>query len=423
MSNRRVVITGTGLITALGTGMEKNWQALLAGKSGIGPDHPVRCRASIDARIAGEVKDFDPEEFIDRREVRRMDLFTQYALAATEMAMKESGLPIGTDKPHGYDPEQVGVIVGSGIGGLGLAGGAAQEGAGEGLRPPLALLHHPDDHQHGARADHHQLRAQGPELVPGVGVRDQRARHRRGGEVDPHAARRDAVIAGGSEAAITPLGIGGFAAMKALSTRNDDPARASRPFDKDRDGFVEGEGAGIVVLEELEHAKKRGANILAEVVGLRRQLRRPPRDRSRRRRARARRAACAWRWRARGCSPRTSATSTRTAPRRRSTTPTRPRRSRRSSAPHARKMAISSTKSMTGHMLGAAGGAEAVVGGAGAHPRRDSRRPSTTRRRIRTAIWTTCRTQPREVRVDAVMSNCFGFGGTNAVLVLKRYSK
>ena len=158
MSNRRVVITGTGLITALGTGTEKNWQAMLAGKSGVGPDHPVRCQRKLDARIAGEVKDFEPEEFIDKREVRRMDLFAQYALAAAEMAMKESGLPVGPDKPHGYDPERVGVIVGSRHRRARLAGGAAQEGAGEGLRPALALLHPPDDHQHGARADLHPLR-------------------------------------------------------------------------------------------------------------------------------------------------------------------------------------------------------------------------------------------------------------------------
>ena len=230
MSNRRVVITGTGLITALGTGVEKNWQALLAGKSGRRPDHPFDAEQASTRAFAGEVKDFDAEEFIDKREVRRMDLFTQYALAAAEMAMKESGLPIGTDKPHGYD---------AGAGGRHrrLAASAASarsrsstrrrwRRASTGCRPFFILqmiinMAPGPDHHHAtaprARTGR-RCRPAPPRRTPSA----RRAKSIRCGETD-------AMIAGGAEAAITPLGIGGFAAMKALSTRNDDPAHASRP--------------------------------------------------------------------------------------------------------------------------------------------------------------------------------------------------
>ena len=419
MSNRRVVITGTGLITALGTGVEKNWKAMLAGTSGVGPI--TRFDASgIDARIAAEVKDFAPEEWIDRREVRRMDLYAQFAMAATDMAMKESGLPVGQDKSHGYVPEKVGVIIGSGIGGLGSLEEQHKKALEKGFDrlSPFFILQMIINMAPGLVTIKYGCK--GPNWSP-VSACSTSA-HAIGEAVKSiRIGETDAMIAGGAEAAITPLGIGGFAAMKALSTRNDDPAHASRPFDKDRDGFVEGEGAGIVVLEELEHARRRGANILAEVVGYgansdAHHVTAPaPEGEGAARCMRLALSDAGMRpeevgyLNAHGTStPFNDANETRAI--------------KTVFGPHARKMMISSTKSMTGHMLGAAGGAEAVVAVL-----------ALTRGVIPPTInYTTpdpdcdldyVPNTPREVRVDAVMSNSFGFGGTNAVLLFKRYSK
>ncbi len=419
MPNRRVVITGTGMVTALGTGVEKNWKAMLAGTSGVGPI--TRFDASgIDARIAAEVKDFVPEEWIEKREVRRMDLYAQFALAASEMAMRESGLPIGRDKPGGYEPEKVGVIIGSGIGGLGSLEEQHKRALEKGFDrlSPFFILQMIINMAPGLVTIRYG--AKGPNWSPvsacstGAHAIGEAAQSIRIGETD-------AMIAGGAEAAITPLGIGGFAAMKALSTCNDDPAHASRPFDKDRDGFVEGEGAGVVVLEELEHARRRGANILAELVGYgansdahhvtapapegegaARCMRLALED------ARLNPQDIGY-LNAHGTStPYNDANETRAI--------------KTVFGAHAKKLMISSTKSMTGHMLGAAGGAEAVVGVL-----------ALTRGVLPPTInYTTPDPEcdldyvpntAREVRVDAVMSNSFGFGGTNAVLVLKRYTK
>ncbi|HEY1909188.1 MAG TPA: beta-ketoacyl-ACP synthase II [Myxococcaceae bacterium] len=419
MSNRRVVITGTGLITALGTGVEKNWKAMLAGTSGVGAI--TRFDASgIDARIAAEVKDFLPEEWIDRREVRRMDLYAQYALAATEMAMKESGLPVGSDKPNGYVPEKVGVIIGSGIGGLGSLEEQHKKALEKGFDrlSPFFILQMIINMAPGLVTIKYGCK--GPNWSP-VSACSTSA-HAIGEAVKSiRMGETDAMIAGGSEAAITPLGIGGFAAMKALSTRNDDPAHASRPFDKERDGFVEGEGAGIVVLEEMEHARRRGANILAEIVGYgansdAHHVTAPaPEGEGAARCMRLALKDAGMRpedvgyLNAHGTStPFNDANETKAI--------------KTVFGPHAKKLMISSTKSMTGHMLGAAGGAEAVVAVL-----------ALTRGVIPPTInYTTpdpdcdldyVPNSPREVRVDAVMSNSFGFGGTNAVLLLKRYNK
>jgi 3-oxoacyl-[acyl-carrier-protein] synthase II len=419
MPNRRVVITGTGMVTALGTGVEKNWKAMLAGTSGVGPI--TRFDASgIDARIAAEVKDFVPEEWIEKREVRRMDLYAQFALAASEMAMRESGLPIGRDKPGGYEPEKVGVIIGSGIGGLGSLEEQHKRALEKGFDrlSPFFILQMIINMAPGLVSIRYG--AKGPNWSP-VSACSTSAHAIGEAAKSIRIGETNAMIAGGAEAAITPLGIGGFAAMKALSTCNDDPAHASRPFDKDRDGFVEGEGAGVVVLEELEHARRRGANILAELVGygansdahhvtapapegegaarcMRLALedaRLNPRD--------------IGYLNAHGTStPYNDANETRAI--------------KTVFGAHAKKLMISSTKSMTGHMLGAAGGAEAVVGVL-----------ALTRGVLPPTInYTTPDPEcdldyvpntAREVRVDAVMSNSFGFGGTNAVLVLKRYAK
>ncbi len=417
MSNRRVVITGTGLITALGTGTEKNWQALLAGKSGIAPITRFEV-GKIDTRFAGEVKDFQPEQFIDKREVRRMDLFAQYALAAAEMAVKESGLPIGPDAPHGYLPEKVGVIVGSGIGGISSLEEQHRKGLEKGFDrlSPFFIIQMIINMAPGLISMRYGCK--GPNWAP-VSACATSAHAIGEAWKSIRLGETDAVIAGGSEAAITPLGMGGFSVMKALSNRNGDPSAASRPFDKDRDGFVMGEGAGIIVLEEMEAAKRRGANILAELVGYgansdAHHVTQPAPEGEGA--ARCMRLALA----SAGMNPEDvgyiNAHGT--------STPFNDANETKAIkavfGAHARKLAVSSTKSMTGHMLGAAGGAEAVVA------------VQTLLRGVipPTINYTTpdpdcdldyVPNQAREQRVESVMSNSFGFGGTNAVLVFKRF--
>ncbi|HZI05365.1 MAG TPA: beta-ketoacyl-ACP synthase II [Archangium sp.] len=417
MSNRRVVITGTGIITALGTGTEKNWQAMLAGKSGISTITRFDTK-KIDTSFAGEVKDFQPEEFIDKREVRRMDLFSQYALAAADMAVKESGLPVGPDAPHGYAPEKVGVIVGSGIGGLSSLEEQHRKGLEKGFDrlSPFFIIQMIINMAPGLISMRYGCK--GPNWAP-VSACATSAHAIGEAWKSIRLGETDAVIAGGSEAAITPLGMGGFSVMKALSNRNGDPSAASRPFDKDRDGFVMGEGAGIIVLEEMEAAKKRGANILAELVGYgansdAHHVTQPAPEGEGA--ARCMRLAL----QSAGMNPEDvgyiNAHGT--------STPFNDANETKAIkavfGAHARKVAVSSTKSMTGHMLGAAGGAEAVVA------------VQTLMRGVipPTINYTTpdpdcdldyVPNQAREQRVDAVMSNSFGFGGTNAVLVFKRF--
>ncbi len=417
MSNRRVVITGTGLITSLGTGTEKNWQAMLAGKSGIAPITRFDA-AKLDTRFAGEVKDFQPEQFIDRREVRRMDLFSQFALAAADMAVKDSGLPIGPDAPHGYAPERVGVIVGSGIGGIASLEEQQRKGLEKGFDrlSPFFIIQIIINMAPG----HISLRygCKGPNWAP-VSACATSAHAIGEAWKSIRLGECDAVIAGGSEAAITPLGMGGFSVMKALSSHNEDPTRASRPFDRERDGFVMGEGAGIVVLEELEHARKRGANILAELVGYgansdAHHVTSPAPEGEGA--ARCMRLALA----SAGMNPEdvgyVNAHGTSTPANDANET----KALKTVFGAHARKLAVSSTKSMTGHMLGAAGAVEAVISSLallrGVLPP--------------TINYTTpdpecdldyVPNQPREQRVDVAMSNSFGFGGTNAVLIFKRF--
>jgi 3-oxoacyl-[acyl-carrier-protein] synthase II len=415
---RRVVITGTGLITALGTGTEKTWSGLLRGKSAVGP--VTKFDASmLSARIAGEVNDFTPEAWgMDRRESRRMDVFTQYAVAASEMAMRESGLPIGTEKPHGYEAEKVAVIIGSGIGGIGSLEEQHRRALEKGFDriSPFFILQMIINMAPGLVSIRYG--AKGPNWSP-VSACSTSA-HAIGEAVKSiRLGETDAAIAGGAEASITPLSIGGFAVMKALSTRNDDPGTASRPFDLDRDGFVMGEGAGVVVLEELEHAKRRGANILSEVVGYGansdafHETQPAPGGEGA---ARCMRLAL----KDAGMAPEDigyiNAHGT--------STPFNDANETKAIktvfGAHAKKLMVSSTKSMTAHMLGAAGGAEAVVStlalARGVIPP--------------TANYTTPDPEcdldyvpntAREVRVNAVLSNSFGFGGTNAVLIFKRF--
>src|SRR5215470_32732 len=257
---RRVVVTGVGVVSPLGTGVEKNWQALMEGRSGIGP--VTRFDVSdFPTRIAGEVKDFTPEDFIEKKDVKKMDPFIQYAVAAAKMAMDESQLPITPE-----NEDLVGAIVGVGIGGLTSI-----------------------EEYHKLFLDSRLKKVSPffiPKLIPNLAPGQISIRYgAKGINYTPTSAcssgahaigeafrlirlgEQDAVIAGGTEAALTPLGLGGFIAMKAVSSRNEFPEKASRPFDRNRDGFVMAEGAGVLILEELEHARSRGAKIYAEMIG------------------------------------------------------------------------------------------------------------------------------------------------------------
>lgn len=417
---RRVVITGTGLVTALGSGVEKNWAALLAGTSGIARIARFN-EPALTVSIAGEVKDFDPTAYgIDRKEARRMDLFCQYALGAAEMVMKESGCPIGTEHPNGYVPEKVGVIVGSGIGGLISFEESHTTGVTKGWDrlSPFFILKMIGNMAPGRISMRYNMRGAnwGPVSACSTSAHAIGEAYR----AIVHGYL-DAAIAGGAEAAISPMGIGGFEAMKALSTNVSDPTKASRPFDKDRDGFVMGEGAGLVMLEELEAAKRRGAPILAEVIGYgansdayHETQPAPEGEGAVRCMTEALQSAKVnpsevGYVNAHGTStPFNDANETKAI--------------KKVFGDHAKKLMVSSTKSMTGHMLGAAGGAEAVITALALS--RGVLPP--------TINYTTpdpdcdldyVPNQAREVRVETAISNSFGFGGTNAVLVLRRYSK
>ena len=258
---RRVVVTGLGLVTPLGTGVQKSWEALVAGRSGIGPITRFSNLEFFSTRIAGEVPDFRAEDFIEPKEIKKMDLFIQYSVAAASMAVQDSGFKIEPE-----EADRVGVIVGVGLCGIETIeyyNKAYLEGGPRKISPffiPKVISNLAPGQiaiRHGAK---------GVNWTPTSACAS--GNHAIGEAF--HLIRRglqDAVIAGGAEAAITPLGVGGFSAMKALSARNEEPERASRPFDRDRDGFVIAEGSGILILEEREKAIKRGAKIYAEVIG------------------------------------------------------------------------------------------------------------------------------------------------------------
>jgi 3-oxoacyl-[acyl-carrier-protein] synthase II len=255
-----VVVTGIGLVTPCGIGTDNVWNNILSGKSGIGPITRFNTDR-FDTKFAGEVKDFNPEDYVQPKEVKKMDLFIHYALAAAHIAVKDAGLDMGKE-----DPERVGVVVGTGLGGLPTIekyhSVLLERGPGR-ITPffiPMLIANEAPGHiaiQHGIK---------GPNLcivtacATGAHSIGDACRIIQYGDAD-------VMVAGGSEANLTPLTVGGFNAMKALSTRNNDPMKASRPFDRDRDGFVVAEGSGIIILEELEHAKKRGARIYAEMAG------------------------------------------------------------------------------------------------------------------------------------------------------------
>jgi 3-oxoacyl-[acyl-carrier-protein] synthase II len=260
MQRRRVAVTGLGLVTPLGTGVEKNWEALSHGRSGISTISRFDAK-DFPTRIAGEVRDFRAEDFIEKKEIKKMDLFTHYSMAAADMALADSGLKIEES-----NAERVGVVLGVGLGGLPTIEEYHSLYLESGLRrispfmiPKLIANLAPGQIaiKHGAKGINYTPTSACSSGGHAVGEAMRMIRH----------GYQDAVICGGAEAAISPMGVGGFIAMRALSTRNDEPARASRPFDKNRDGFVIGEGAGVLILEEMESARRRGAKILAEVIG------------------------------------------------------------------------------------------------------------------------------------------------------------
>jgi 3-oxoacyl-[acyl-carrier-protein] synthase II len=409
-----VVVTGVGLLSPVGIGTRENWEALCAGRSGIGPI--THFDASLHAaRIAGEVKGFDPLQYMEKKDVKKVDVFIQYALAASQFAVDDSRLSI---TPAIAD--RVGVYIASGIGGFSTIEREHNEllkGGPRRISPffiPASIIN--------LAAGHVSIRfgARGPNLATCTACT---ASAHSIGEAFEIIRRDDAdvMIAGGSEAAITPMGVGGFAAMRALSTRNDDPAGASRPFDKDRDGFVIGEGAGIVILEELEFARARGASIYAEIVGYGLSadafhLTAQPEDGNGA--VRAMRHAL----KKAGVAPEQidyiNAHGTSTP----INDPTETLAVKQTFGEHARKLVMSSTKSMTGHLLGAAGGLEA---GIVALAVRDQLAPPTINLDVPDPACDLdyAANASRKMTINHALSNSFGFGGTNGSLLLKRYEQ
>jgi len=409
---RRVAVTGLGITCPLGTGLAKCWDAALSGTPGI-REITRFDPEGFPVRIAGEVTDFEPLDFIEKKEIKKMDLFIQYAMAAGLMAVEDSGLEITEE-----NSERVGVYIGAGIGGLPAIEkwyDVLKEKGPERITPffiPMVIINLASG-QVSIR-----IGARGPNscavtaCATGTHSIGDAARLIQTGEAD-------AMVAGGAESTITPLCVGGFNAMKALSTRNDDPAAASRPFDRDRDGFVIGEGAGVVVLEEMESAKKRGARIYAEVGGYgmnsdAHHMTTPAPDGA----GAARCMELALR--SAGANPdevdyiNAHGTSTYYN----DLYETQAIKS--VFGDHARKLAVSSTKGMTGHLLGAAGGIEAVFTVLSLH---EGVMPPTIN-------YTTPDPEcdldyvpntAREGKIRVALSNSFGFGGTNGVLLFKRF--
>ena len=411
MGDRRVVVTGVGLVSALGIGTQATWEAVCAGRSGI--TGITRFDASeFSTRIAGEVKGFAPLDFIQKKDIKKMDVFIQYAIAASEFALRDAGLK--TDRPLG---SRTGVFIASGIGGFGTIERehrALLEGGPRKISPffiPSAIIN--------LAAGQVSIRfgAQGPNSATCTAC--AASAHAIGDAFQ--IVRRDeadVMIAGGSEAAITPMGIGGFGAMRALSTRNDEPERASRPFDKDRDGFIIGEGAGVLILEERERARARGASVYAEIVGYGMSadafhMTAPPENADGAIRAMQTTLQHA------GVEP--SAVDYINA--HGTSTPHNDRLEtlaiKTCFGDHAASLPISSTKSMTGHLLGAAGGLEA---GISVLVLRDQVIPPTINldHPDPDCDLDYVPNERREATVEYALSNSFGFGGTNASLLFKR---
>jgi len=413
-SARRVVITGIGLVSPMGIGVRKNWEALLRGQSGIGPI--TRFDASrYSTRIAGEVKDFDPLAFIDKKDARKMDLFIQFALAASALAVEDAGID-----PALLKGERTGVYIGSGIGGLATIEESHKTllEKGPDRVSPFFLVSIIINEASGYVSI--KYRSRGPNSATATACATSTHSI---GDSFRLIARGDAdrMLAGGAEAPVTALGVAGFCALRALSTRNDEPQKASRPFDAQRDGFVMSEGAGILLLEELEAARRRGARIYAEIVGYGMNadayhVTAPAEDGVGAKGVMRRALADA------GIDPAEigyiNAHGTSTPYNDKIETMA----IKEVFGEHARRLGVSSTKSMTGHLLGAAGALEAGVASLCLanqimtptinyeHPD-----PECDLDYVPNA--------PRPAEIRYALSNSFGFGGTNGCLILRRYAE
>jgi len=413
MSRRRVVVTGLGCISPVGNTVSEAWANLLAGRSGIGLVTKFDA-SNMACKIAGEVKNFDLESYIGAKEARTMDTFIHYGIAAAHQAVVDSGLPTGEQLDE-ETATRIGCIIGSGIGGLPMIEETHSEYLNRGPRRispffvPASIIN--------MISGHVSMRFgfKGPNLAvvtactTGLHCIGEAARKIEYGDAD-------VIVAGGAESTVSPLGIGGFAAMRALSTRNDDPATASRPWDKDRDGFVLGEGAGVMVLEEYEHAKARGAKIYGEVAGYGMSadaghMTAPNMDGPRRAMVNAMRnagvnAEQVGYLNAHGTStPLGDVNETNAI--------------KAALGDHAKSMVVSSTKSMTGHLLGGAGGIESVFTVLALHHQQV---PPTINifEQDPECDLDYCANTARDVKMDVAMKNNFGFGGTNGTLVFRR---
>ena len=412
--SRRVVVTGVGLLTPLGIGTELSWGAILASESGIAGITAFDA-AAFSCRIAGEVKGFDPGNYIEKKEIKKMGRFIQFAIAAADFALKDSGLQVTPEIA-----EEVGVYIGSGIGGFEVIEREHQTLLEHGPRRispffiPATIINLASGYvsiKSGAKGPNSATATACTTSAHSIG--DSFRMIQRGEAI--------AMICGGTEAAVTPMGIGGFAAMRALSTRNDEPLRASRPWDRDRDGFVVGEGAGILVIEELEFAKARGAKVLAEVVGYGMSadafhVTAPPADGDGAFRVMRNALKDAKLVPEQIDYINAHGTSTDVGDRAETMA------IKRAFGEHAYKVAVSSTKSMTGHLLGGAGGLEA---GITVLAIRDQVAPPTVNYECPDPECDLdyIPNKARPMKIDHALSNSFGFGGTNGCLIFKRYSE
>ena len=411
MSKRRVVITGLGLISPVGNDVATGWKNLVAGKSGIGPI--TRFDASpLSTRFAGEVKGFDPAAWLPPKEVRHFDTFIHYGVAAGLQAVRDSGLEVTE-----ANADRIGCMVGSGIGGLPMIEVNKEEVEKRGPRriSPFFVPGSIINMVSGQLSI--QIGAKGPSYAivsactTGLHCVGDAGRMIAFGDAD-------VVVAGGAESTVSMLGVGGFAAARALSTRNDDPEGASRPWDRDRDGFVLGEGAGALVLEELEHAKARGARIYGELVGFGMSsdayhITAPDMDGPRRGMLNALRDA------------RVDLDQVQYVNAHGTSTPLGDKNEtdaiKAAFGDHAYKLVVNSTKSMTGHLLGAAGGIESVFTVLAVHhqvspPTINLHTPDPA------CDLDYCANEARPMKIDVAISNSFGFGGTNGTLVVRRFS-
>lgn len=412
MSHRKVVITGLGAVTPIGNNLAEFREGLKTGRSGGGTITKIENLDGFTSTIAAEVKNFDAEQFISKKEARKMDPFTQYGLAASIMAIQDSGLDFAQE-----DLERIGVIVSTGIGGLQIMESSQdiyrERGAGR-LSPfviPVMITNIVSGHvaiQYGLKGPNFCITSACASASHSIGEALRIVQH---GEAD-------VMVVGGTEGAITPLGVGGFCALRALTTRNDDPALASRPFDKDRDGFLIGEGAGVIVIESEEHAKARGAKIYCELAGYGRtcdahHITAP--DPEATQAARGMKLAIE----DAGLKPEDidyiNAHGTSTVLNDKGETAA----IKKALGDHAYKVAVSSTKGMTGHLLGAAGGVEAIVCALAISERfipptinYETPDPDCDLDYVPNTV--------REAEVRAALSNSLGFGGHNATLCFKK---